>query len=76
MSKLRNNAPLTVRIYSSKTNIHTNRAAWLDGPGGRLHPVSFSPQARIKKLMQSDDDVGKVAKAAPVLIGGWDAGCF
>lgn len=25
---------------------------------------------RIKKMMQQDDDVGKVAKGAPVLIGG------
>ncbi len=38
-----------------------------------LHPKANAPQARIKKLMQSDDDVGKVAKASPVLIGGWAA---
>ena len=31
--------------------------------------ASASLQARIKKMMQSDEDVGKVAKAAPVLIG-------
>ena len=31
--------------------------------------ASATLQARIKKMMQSDDDVGKVAKAAPVLIG-------
>lgn len=30
---------------------------------------SANLQARIKKMMQSDEDVGKVAKAAPVLIG-------
>ena len=36
---------------------------------------SSNLQARIKKMMQSDEDVGKVAKAAPVLIGapGWGA---
>lgn len=30
-------------------------------------------QARIKRMMQSDEDVGKVAKASPVLIG--EDGC-
>ncbi|AOA62268.1 NC2 transcription regulator complex subunit [Komagataella phaffii CBS 7435] len=27
------------------------------------------PSARIKKLMQSDDDIGKVAQATPVVVG-------
>lgn len=27
--------------------------------------------ARIKKIMQSDEDVGKVAQATPVLICSW-----
>jgi hypothetical protein len=30
---------------------------------------SAALQARIKKMMQSDEDVGKVAKASPVVIG-------
>jgi hypothetical protein len=37
---------------------------------GKLKP-STNLQARIKKMMQSDEDVGKVAKASPVLIGGF-----
>ena len=36
--------------------------------------ASASLQARIKKMMQSDEDVGKVAKASPVLIGARKAG--
>lgn len=31
--------------------------------------ASANLQARIKRMMQSDEDVGKVAKASPVLIG-------
>lgn len=31
--------------------------------------ASSNLQARIKRMMQSDEDVGKVAKASPVLIG-------
>jgi hypothetical protein len=29
---------------------------------------------RIKKMMQTDDDVGKISQATPVLIGAW-GGC-
>ncbi len=37
--------------------------------GGKAAKASSNLQARIKKMMQSDEDVGKVAKASPVLIG-------
>lgn len=30
--------------------------------------MEFSYQARIKKIMQTDEDVGKVAAAVPVII--------
>lgn len=37
------------------------------------HP--FAP--RIKKMMQADDDVGKIAQASPVLLGDWlPRGCL
>lgn len=36
---------------------------------GRGAKASASLQSRIKRMMQSDEDVGKVAKAAPMLIG-------
>lgn len=32
------------------------------------HKILFLQQARIKKIMQTDEDVGKVAAAVPVLI--------
>jgi hypothetical protein len=34
--------------------------------GRKAHPLA----ARIKKMMQTDDDVGKIAQATPVMIGG------
>lgn len=36
--------------------------------------ASTNLQARIKKMMQSDEDVGKVSKASPVLIGAFSSG--
>ena len=36
--------------------------------------TNFTFTGRIKKIMQSDEDVGKVAKATPILIGGEQAG--
>ncbi|ODV59976.1 negative cofactor 2 transcription regulator complex subunit BUR6 [Ascoidea rubescens DSM 1968] len=33
------------------------------------HIKTHFPAARIKKLMQSDDDIGKVAQATPVVVG-------
>lgn len=33
--------------------------------GRKAHPLA----ARIKKMMQTDEDVGKIAQATPVMIG-------
>ena len=69
---MRNNAPLTVRLpQPAHAEAHTL-------PSATELELSPAAQARIKKLMQSDDDVGKVAKASPVLIGEggrWTAAC-
>lgn len=35
---------------------------------GRRSTVSKFPVARIKKIMQADEDVGKVAQATPVAV--------
>lgn len=35
--------------------------------GRKQHPLA----SRIKKLMQTDEEVGKIASATPVLIGAW-----
>jgi len=49
--------------------------AVLDGPGKNSqvtgdvpHEVHEAIQARIKQIMQMDEDVGKVAQATPILI--------
>lgn len=34
-----------------------------------MKPKNFPLAARIKKLMQADEDVGKISQATPVLIG-------
>ena len=39
------------------------------GAGGSGGRAAGNLHARIKKMMQSDEDVGKVAKASPALIG-------
>lgn len=36
---------------------------------GKKKAVSYFPVARIKKMMQADDDVGKIATATPILVG-------
>jgi hypothetical protein len=38
----------------------------LDKMGRKAHPLA----ARIKKIMQADQDVGKIAQATPIMIGG------
>ena len=35
-------------------------------PKKSTHPLA----ARVKKIMQADDDIGKIAQASPVLVGG------
>lgn len=37
--------------------------------GRKGHPLA----ARIKKMMQTDEDVGKIAQATPVMIGAFRA---
>ncbi|ELR15773.1 DR1associated protein 1 (negative cofactor 2 alpha), putative [Acanthamoeba castellanii str. Neff] len=40
----------------------------MSGPRSKLKVKTAIPMARIKKIMQSDEDVGKVSKHSPVLI--------
>lgn len=47
-------------------DIVSHRTAWLVGP--IFTPRLIDVQGRIKKVMQADEEVGKVAVASPVLI--------
>lgn len=42
--------------------------------GRRKSSTAAFPPSRIKKMMQADDDVGKVATATPVLVRSWCEG--
>ena len=47
--------------------LRSNRsAATMSKQGRKTHPLA----SRIKRLMQADDDVGKIAQATPFLMGG------
>ncbi|PSN44677.1 hypothetical protein C0J52_15634 [Blattella germanica] len=50
--------------YPSKGNKETIALEFMTAPRGRL----LNLKGRIKKIMQTDEEVGKVAQAVPVII--------
>lgn len=41
---------------------------------GKRNRTAAFPLQRVKKIMQADEDVGKVAQATPVVVCKWNAG--
>lgn len=65
--------------HGSNTNIHMDgqgtvkdeqtQEAEFGGLKGYRQMKTHFPSARVKKLMQSDEDIGKVAQATPLVVG-------
>ncbi|KAG0680794.1 hypothetical protein C6P40_003948 [Pichia californica] len=58
----------TVKIESD-TNEASDTTTSFAGLTGYRQMKTHFPSARVKKLMQSDEDVGKVAQATPLVVG-------
>jgi hypothetical protein len=54
--------------YTDSTAIADNNNSFAGLAGYRQMKTHF-PSARVKKLLQSDEDIGKVAQATPLVVG-------
>jgi hypothetical protein len=59
----------SIKAEDDTMELDDHYAGSSSGAGGMLEVKTKFPVARIKRIMQADEDVGKVAQVTPVAVG-------